>query len=336
MKIFITGATGFVGRNFLEYIVREIPDAAITCLVRDPQKATSQWEHLPNFGEGRIHWLQGDLLESATYADALGQAEAVFHIAALVSLRNGPEFYRMNTDATRTLVQTLQNSSQLKRVVMVSSISAVDRPMDQPAVGPLTEESIPSPNTDYGKSKLQAEELLQQSGLPYAILRPPYIYGPYPRLQSSIDRLIHNIHDQAHYTRFPFPGRASEVYVEDLADMIWTAFTHPAAENQVFFVSNPEPVVINDVYDKLAKLLDVPRHTMPLDANAIERFRRILYRRQPENVLLRVLFEDFFYCSPEKWYRLTGFKPRYGLEEGMRKTIRWYQENGLISYPVST
>ena len=328
MNIFITGATGFVGRNFLEWILRNEPEASITCLVRDPIKAQNQWP--PDFGKGRIQWLQGDLLEPTTYAKPLQQADHVFHIAALVSLRNGPEFYRMNTEATQSLLQPLQDSNHLKRLVFLGSISAVDRPLDHPAVGPLTEESTPHPNTDYGKSKLQAEVSIQQSGLPYSILRPPYIYGPYPRINSSMDRLIHNVQDQVHYTRFPFPGRASEVYVEDLAAMIWTAAHHPATENQTLFVSNPRPVQISAVYAKLAKTLGVPFQPMSLSQAQIERFRRTLYRKDPDNVLLRVLFEDFFYCEPEKWYRLTGFKPRYGYELGMEKTVQWFRDHGMI------
>jgi nucleoside-diphosphate-sugar epimerase len=330
MSIFITGATGFVGRNFLEWLIRHVPDVPMTCLVRDPGKAKNQWAHIPDFENGRIQWLQGDLLEPAGYARQLLKAEWVFHIAALVGLRNGPEFYQANTETTRSLLTVLKDSSQLKRLVDVSSISAIDRPLNTVADSPLTEESPACPNTDYGKSKLQAEELVKQSGLPYSILRPPYIYGPYPRINSSMDRLIHDVQAQRHYTRFPFPGRASEIYVEDLAEMIWVASQHPAAENQVFFVANPHPVRIGEVYPKVAKALRVPHQGLSIPNHQIERIQRHLYRKQPENVLLRVMFEDFFHCSAEKWYRLTDFKLRYGFEEGLFRTVRWFQDNGLI------
>lgn len=330
MRVLITGVTGFVGRNFLEWLIREEPSISVTCLVRDLLKAKSQWEHLPGFGQNRIQWLQGDLLKPETYAEAAQQADVVIHIAALVGLRNGTEFYEANTETARVLLNVLKDSKRLQRLVFVSSISAIDRPLDAPAVGPLTEESPAHPNTDYGKSKWQAEELVRQSGLSYAILRPPYIYGPYPRANSSMDRLIHNVQDQAHYTRFPFPGRVSEIYVEDLAEMIWTAAHHPAAENQTFFVSNPQPVRIADAYAKLAGVLGAPYQPIVLSNQEIVRFQRMLYKKDPENVLLRVLFEDFFYCSADKWYRLTGFKPRYGFEEGMAKTVRWFKEQGLL------
>lgn len=330
MNIFITGATGFVGRNFLEFIVNNHPEAALTCLVRDPEKAGLQWNHRPDFGNGKIQWIQGDLLNPDSYQSEAKQADYVFHIAALVSLRNGPEFYQMNTDTTQALLSVLRANPHLKRLVFVSSISAIDRPMHEPAIGPLTEETPPHPNTDYGKSKLQAEALIQESGLPYTILRPPYIYGPYPRMNSSIHRLVTHVRDQARYTQFPFPGRVSEIYVEDLAEMLWVASQHPATRNEVFFVSNPKPIQVANLFAELSQALQLSYEATNKRPKDIERYKQRFYKHDPENVLLRVLFEDFFYCSPEKWYRATGFHPRYGYQKGMAKTIQWFKDNGII------
>jgi dihydroflavonol-4-reductase len=325
MRVFLTGATGFVGRNFLTWLVREQPDVSITCLVRDPAKAAAQWPESPR----AISWLAGDLLRPDTYRAALAEAELVFHAAALVSLKNGPEFYTMNTDATRCLVEALVPSTALRRLIFIGSISAVDRPLNTMAVGPLTEASVPHPNTDYGKSKLMAERLIVESGLPYAILRPSYIYGPYPRVNSSMDRLIHDVATGKRYTRFPFPGQVSEIYAEDLAEIIWLAGQHPNAGNETFFVGNPEPCRIASVYRDLSEVLGVPYHPDAVSPENMPRYRRLILRQAPDNLMLRILFEDFFLCSPEKWYAYTGYRPKYGYREGLRRTVHWYQRQGL-------
>lgn len=326
MTIFITGATGFVGRHVVRYFLHHQPNTPLVCLVRDPAKAAAQWPDAP----ANLTWLTGDLLNPDSYKRTLAQARYVFHIAALVSLKDDPEFYTMNTEATRCLTDALADSTQLQRLVFVSSISAVDRPLSQRATGPLTEQSEPHPNTDYGRSKRLAEEQVIASGLPYTILRPPYIHGSEPRPNSSMDRLVQHVKAGKRYTRFPFPGRVSEVYVEDLADMMWVAAQHPNTLNEVFFVSNPEPVNVADAFRDVAMALNTPDASpfahRALSSRDIARTHQWLLRRQPTDLVTRILFEDFFLCSPEKWYAHTGYQPRYGYREGVRRTLHALQQ----------
>jgi len=326
MRLFLTGSTGFVGRNYLEWVLKHQPDVEITCLVRNEQKARAQWPNQPK----QLRWLQGDLLEPQTYQKDLQAAERVVHAAALVSLRNGPEFYAQNTDATSRMLSVLADSARLQRLVFVGSISAIDRDPTLPAVGPLTEDYPAHPNTDYGRSKWQAEEAIRASGLPYVVMRPAYIFGAYPRANSSMDRLVQHVIQGQRYTRYPFPGRASAIYAEDLAEMLWITGHHPAALNQDFFISNPEPVRTGQAFADVARALNVPFEPMRRTPLQIQETYRQLLHRQPDNLLLRILFEDYFYCSPEKWYRLTGTQPRYGYAEGLKRTLHWCRQQGLF------
>lgn len=321
MNIFMTGATGFLGRHLLRFLVRTQPDANVICLVRDPDKAKAQWNNSPP----QVQWLPGDLLEPETYRNALQNVELVFHAAALVSLRNGPEFYTQNTEATRLLLESLKISGQLRRFLFVGSISAVDRAWELTATEPLTEDSPCRPNTDYGQSKLAAERLVADSGLPYTIMIPAYIYGPDPRPNSSMDRLVRDMIAGQRYTRFPFPGLASEVYVEDLAEMLWVSATHPNTLNQRYFISNPEPVRIARACQMLAEALQIPEQSYSVSPGKLERFRRLWRKAQPDSLILRILFESYFVCDPSRWYNATGFTPRFGIQQGIQKTVNWYK-----------
>lgn len=323
LKIFITGGTGFVGRNLVEYLCQKVPPSSLTCLARSEEKARP----LQALG---CRVVMGDLLNPESYAAACSQADVILHVAALVGLKNGPAFYTVNTEGMRQLLSVAKNASGLKRLVFVSSISAIDRvfPHGEDTSGtlrPLTEESPVQPGTDYGKSKRQAEELLMASGLPYTILRPAYIYGPYPRVQSSMDRLVYDIRDEKPYTRFPFSGRASEIYVTDLAQGIWHTALHPGALNEDFFIANPEPIAVTRCFAALAEALRVPYRPRKLSPERLEKIRRRMYRQAPADPVRRILYEDFFVCDASKLARLTGYVPATGFESGIAQTVAWYQ-----------
>ncbi len=314
----MTGGTGFVGRNTVEFLLNNLPDLELTCLVRHPDKAA--------FMQDRVKQVHGDLLRPETYKSAVETADIILHMASLVSLKNGLEFYVQNTEATKALLRMAFFSKNLQRFVYTGSIAAIDRPPHLPVSGPLTESSLPHPNTDYGKSKLQAMDAVVHSGLPYTVLTPAYIYGPHPRVNSSMDRLIKDVAAGKPYTRIPFPGRASYIYVENLADLIWQAALNPAARNEVFFASEQEPIQVGEAFQQAAKALGVDYS--PRTISDMGRFRSFLYHRDPNNPLLQILFEDYFYCSSEKVHQILNYRPRFGMMEGVEKTLQWYRKQG--------
>ncbi len=321
-RVFVTGATGFLGRNFVDYLLNLPESPEVFCLVRNAEKAG----FIRELGG---HIVEGDLLAPESYRDTAASADIVFHVAALVGLKDGDKFYTANREGTRSLLGVL-DPLRLKRLVFVSSIAAIDRDWSQGFETPLDETSPPHPTTDYGKSKRQAEELIMASGLPYTILRPAYIYGPHPRIGSSMDRVIHHVRDQVPYTRFPFPGRASEIYVKDLAEALWHVGDHPEAVNEDFFIANPEPVRVSDFFRRLAEAIGVSFQPREIRPAVMDRFRRFQFHRHPQDPVVRILYTDYFHCRSEKLYRRTGYRPRIGLDRGIAETVGWYREQGNL------
>ena len=91
---------------------------------------------------------------------------------------NKEDFFRVNRDGTRNFVQALQELNQpLERFVFLSSLSIFGAIREQQPYKEIEPTDTPQPNTSYGKSKLEAEQLLPAS-FPYIILRPTGVYGP--------------------------------------------------------------------------------------------------------------------------------------------------------------
>jgi nucleoside-diphosphate-sugar epimerase len=122
VNVFITGATGFVGRNLVDYLSAAYPELALYCLARNPEKARE-------IERPGVFIVPGDLHTPESYTSSVAQADIILHLAAMVGLKNGEAFYTANRDATQTLVNAAKHSERLKRFFYLSSIAAIDRPV---------------------------------------------------------------------------------------------------------------------------------------------------------------------------------------------------------------
>lgn len=151
-KLFVTGATGFVGRHLLP---RLAGFEKVLCLTRDPAKAGQG-------APGNVEWLRGALNEPASYAEQLRGVDAVVHLAALTGKVRASEYERVNVAGTQALLDAAK-SAGVPNFLHVSSV-AVKFPGNQRGYA-------------YGHSKERGEELVRAGGLRFAIVRPAIILG---------------------------------------------------------------------------------------------------------------------------------------------------------------
>lgn len=103
------------------------------------------------------------------------------HAAGVTKCLNKADFRRINTEGTKNLVDALLDLQMpLKRFVFLSSLSVFGAIKEQLPYDEIREDDTPKPNTEYGRSKLEAEKYIDSIGsrLPYTILRPTGVYGP--------------------------------------------------------------------------------------------------------------------------------------------------------------
>jgi len=196
--LFLTGATGFVGRRLLE----RLPSALysdIRCLTRDP-------ERLPASRAGGARWeaVPGDLSTPERWAERLAGVETVLHLGAITGKARPEAFEAVNHLATRELLERA-GAAGVRRFIFVSSIAA----------GFADQRHYP-----YAHSKARGERAVLASGLDVLIVRPTMVLGPGSAVLTGLRRLA------AAPVAIVFgAGRVpvQPIHVDDLADLLIAA-----------------------------------------------------------------------------------------------------------------
>jgi nucleoside-diphosphate-sugar epimerase len=321
MRIFVTGALGFIGAHFIERALAA--GHAITGLYRsaDGDKA----EALRRFTAQGAHLVQRDMLEPDTYSELLKDVDCICHFAAAFkgSGHSDADFTRSNVEGTERVLNAGAKAG-VRRFVLCSTAGIYGQ-----SLAGLTDETAPArPWNGYERSKHAAEERVRQRaaelGMEYVILRPAVVYGP------RDDRLL-KLFRSAAKGRFPLfgpgQGRRHMVYVTDVADAFLLGCTVREAANQEMIIAGPQAVPLRELLDVLAAVVQrkscgprLPLGPMLILAALVEDGCKLigvkppLYRRRMDFYRSDAAFD----CT--RAHRLLGWSPRIDLTEGLRRT----------------
>jgi nucleoside-diphosphate-sugar epimerase len=322
----VTGATGFVGSNLVEALLQK--GNLVTCLVRD-KSDTRALQKRP------VQLIVGDISDPSAIRKAGRAIHAVYHVAGAIKAADREQYFRVNQLGTRLLLETLNEvSPNLGRFVHVSSLAAVG-----PSVGGrmLTEADKPNPISWYGESKLESEnEVLSfAKAFPVTILRPSAVYGPRDRQTLLIFRMIKS---GCLFTPGRLERRFSLIHVGDLAAALIRAGEQSTPSGEIFFISRPEAYAWGEVGRAIAQALgkryrriSLPQWMATAAGIAGDLWARATGRAASINSQkVRELLEPSWLCDPSKARDILGFSPAWDLENGIRQTVHWYQNQGWL------
>jgi nucleoside-diphosphate-sugar epimerase len=333
-KALVTGANGFVGSHLVEGLLSK--GYHVICLVRK----TSNLRWLSGLN---VEYVYADISEKESLSreagssgkNVLNDVDFVFHVAGLTKAKSKEEYFKANYEGTKNLLEAyVENNQQIKRFVYISSQAAVGPGKDDQ---PLDETAPCNPVTDYGKSKLEGEKIVLEfsSKLPVTIIRPPAVYGPR-------DSDILSFFKVANYGFKTFFGKGesylSLCYIEDLIDGIILAAESPKATGQIYFIADDQIYSWKEAFRIVAKVLNkktitlkIPKVFLYAIAFVSENVARLLGKPTVINVQkVREITQKYWLCDVSKAKRELGFSPQYPLEEGAKKTVRWYKEKGWL------
>ena len=339
MKILITGASGFIGSFIVEEALRRGFEtwAAV--------RGSSSRQFLT---DERINFIELNLSSEEQLTEQLRglQFDYVVHAAGVTKCLDKQDFHRINTEGTQHLVRVLMAlQMRIKRFVYISSLSIMGAIREQQPYTEIRESDEARPNTAYGHSKLEAEQWLEansqkliansQEPFPYVILRPTGVYGPRERDYFMMAKSIKS------HTDFAVGYKQQDitfVYVTDVVQAIFLA-CEKGVTGRKYFLSDGEVYQSSTFSNLIRKELGNPwwiRITAPIWVLRVVTFVGEYVGRLTGKVTAlnndkyNIMRQRNWRCDIEPARQELGYEPKVKLEEGVRRSIKWYKENGWL------
>jgi nucleoside-diphosphate-sugar epimerase len=325
-RVLVTGGTGFVGSHLVELLMQR--GYSPVCLVRDPNR--------PRWLAGlNVELTAGDCTDPGSLERAVQNVSIVIHAAGLTKARHSRDYYDVNHLGTRNILEACaRHNPGISKFVLLSSLAAAGPSRNGVPVG---QKDTPRPVSDYGWSKLRAEEevLRFKRTFPVSILRPSAVYGP---------------RDRDMFELFLWASRGltleiaggdrtiSPLYVKDVAASILACMEKETASGSIYFAADSTPWAWSGFREVLLRTGGVRARNLTIPYGAayliglVSEFGSVftgkpaLLNRQK----VREAAQRSWLCDTTTTERELGFTPAYSLQQGLQSTWQWYRENNWL------
>jgi len=260
MRALVTGASGFLGYE----LVSQLRDSGAE-VVAAVGPAQSEFELQRRKGlEGVARIVACELRQDSPLAEVSEDWDTLFHLASYVRTEEDSVDVRVNDEGTRRLLRQLPIAG--KRVVFTSTLAVAD---NAPG-GRITQETVCTPRTMYGRTKLAAEAIVREAcrgrGATHTIVRLPTLYGPGYRTGGMFDQIPNRLLAGDPLARLAWPGKMSLLAVEDCARLLHRAALHEASRDRTFLSSSTENPATWQIVEEIAADLKLAYRKIPLPA----------------------------------------------------------------------
>jgi nucleoside-diphosphate-sugar epimerase len=301
MRLAVTGGTGFVGSHLID----------IALAAGHRVKALTRREQ-PN-REG-VEWVAGSLEDRAALHQLVTEVDAVIHIAGIITAQDRAGFDKGNVEGTLAMLAAA-TAGGIHRFIHVSSLAAREPKLSL-----------------YGASKARSEELVRSSGLDWAIVRPPAVYGPGDKETLELFRMA-----KLGLMLMPPHGRVSLIHADDLARLL-LALAGPTAPSSILIEADDgQPG--GWTHRKFARALGRAVGTKPAIVSAPGLFLKLAARADQlfRGPRAKLTVDRAAYFSHRNWVvdpKLGApadlWQPEIPTEEGLGQTAGWYRDKGWL------
>lgn len=315
MRVLVTGADGFIGSHLTEFLLEKKYQVRALSYYN----SFNFWGWLEGVEDENLEVVSGDIRDPHFCKLIAKDVDVIFHLAALIAIPFSyvaPDSYvDTNVKGTLNICQAARENGVRKTIV--TSTSEV---YGTALYVPINEEHPKQPQSPYSASKIGADMMAMSFfnafDLPVVIARPFNTYGPRQSARAIIPTIISQISNGKKKIKLGdlSPTRDFNFVKDTCRGFLELAECDEAIGQEVNIASNFE-VSMRETFELIAKLMNA-------DVEFIEDKERF----RPEKSEVFRLWGD-----NSKIKQLTGFAPRYSLEEGLKETIEWFTDPKNLS-----
>lgn len=313
-KVLVTGSEGFIGSHLTERLVEL--GANVTALVQ--YNSFNNWGWIDTFSDeikNNIEIVTGDVREYDNVKRIVKGKDVVFHLAALIAIPysyiSPMAYVRTNVEGTTNVLEACKEYG-VEKIVHTSTSETYGTAL----YVPIDEKHPLQGQSPYSASKIaadmMAESFYRSFNIPVAIIRPFNTYGPRQSARAVIPTIISQILSGANKIKLGnlTPTRDFN-YVKDTVEAFIKVAECDKTVGQVVNAGSNYEVSIGDLAKTIIKLIG-----KEVEIICDEQ------RLRPEKSEVNRLWAD-----NSKIKQLTGWQPKYTLEEGLKETIKWIESN---------
>jgi uncharacterized protein YbjT (DUF2867 family) len=290
MKVFLTGATGFVGKHMLRRLLAE--GHAVRAALRGlPEQKARLVQGFHN--DGDFQYVPGDVVEGTRLDEGMRGCDAVIHLVGIIMEKGTNTFERVHHLGTRNVVEAAKRTG-IERFVQMSALGA-------------RADGVAA----YQTTKWKGEEEVRQSGIPFCILRPSLIFG---QGDGFVTQMMATMRSAPLFRPVPGDGtpKFRPISIEDVTTCFLRALTTEAATDQTIEIGGADELTLNEVLAEIARCagvrkpaVHIPMPLMVAGATVMEK----LLKNPPVTVdQLRMLREGST-CDIGPMKRIFGLSP---------------------------
>ena len=310
-KIFITGATGFIGSHLAELCVEK----GYEVVAFDRYNPNNNWGWLENSKyKNNMKVVLGDIRDYDSVFKSMKGCNVTFHLAALIGIPysyiSPLAYIRTNIEGTYNVIESAKNNN-LSQIVITSTSetygSAKKIPIDE--MHPLLGQS------PYAASKIAADQIalsyFSSFNLPIKIVRPFNTYGPRQSLRAIIPTIISQILKKKDYIKLGNLSPTRDfLFVKDTCNGFLEILKSDKFFGETVNIGLNSEVSIKDLADKILKIMN----------------SNISIKKESARIRPSKSEVDRLCCDNKKILTQTSWKPSYNLEKGLKETIDWFKK----------